>query len=135
MILIDTNVILDVVLDRGEHAPAARALLNEVGRGRIQACVAWHGIATAFYITEREADRETALRLVQLLASSVEVPPTGTAQLLRALELPMTDFEDAMHAAAAELCGAEYIVTRDRTGFSNSPIPALEPQEALERLF
>ena len=134
MILIDTNVILDVVLDRGEHAPPARALLNEVGRGRIQAYVAWHGIATVFYITEREADRETALRLVQLLSSSVEVPPTGTPQLLRALELPMTDFEDAMHAAAAELCGAEYIVTRDKRDFDQSPVTAISPADALALL-
>ena len=43
------------------------------------------------------------------------------------------DFEDAVQAGCAVECGADVIVTRDKTGFEDAGIPAYTPTELLER--
>ena len=40
-----------------------------------------------------------------------------------------TDFEDSVQLAEAVRWGAEAIVTRDKNGFADSPIPVFTPAE------
>ncbi len=47
----------------------------------------------------------------------------------------MTDFEDAMQVAAARVCGARHIGTRNVRDYERSPIRTVSPQEALGGLF
>ena len=46
----------------------------------------------------------------------------------------LPDFEDTLQIAAAQSWGADVIVTRDKTGFANSPIKVLSPDEFLGSL-
>lgn len=46
-----------------------------------------------------------------------------------ALELPMSDLEDAMQVAAAERFGAQIIAARNLKDYGGSPIRALKPAE------
>lgn len=50
----------------------------------------------------------------------------------RALESGMPDYEDALIAFAAQRQGVDFIVTRNKKDFANSPIPALTPGEFVE---
>ena len=77
----------------------------------------------------------TARDFIMELTRFVKVAETGTEAVRYAAALPMADFEAAMQAAAADACGARYIVTRYRKHFRRSPIPAISPQEALKQLF
>lgn len=56
-ILIDTNVVLDVVLERNPWVDSATALLDAVAKGRAEGYVAGHAMATVHYIVEREKNR------------------------------------------------------------------------------
>ena len=69
------------------------------------------------------------------LTRFVGVATTDTEGIRYAAGLPMTDFEDAMQVAAARACGARHIVTRNVRDLERSPIPAVDPQEALSGLF
>ena len=62
------------------------------------------------------------------------VAPVDRAVIQEALQLPFSDFEDAVTAVAARLAGCECIVTRDPKGFRGSPVRALTP-EAVTPLF
>ena len=69
------------------------------------------------------------------LTRFLSIASTNTGALRYAASLPLRDFEDAMQVAAAHACGAQHIVTRNLRDFRRSPIPAVSPQEALDRLF
>ncbi len=99
------------------------------------AFVAWHSIATFYYIIERDFDRATARAFVVELTGFLAVVTTGHESILYALSLPMRDFEDAMQVAAAQAAGAQHIITRDLGDFAASPIPAILPEQALRELF
>jgi hypothetical protein len=46
----------------------------------------------------------------------------------------MNDFEDAIQAAAAQAAHLDVVITRDVSGFKNSPVPALSPAAFLAQL-
>jgi predicted nucleic acid-binding protein len=50
------------------------------------------------------------------------------AVVQEALQLPFSDFEDAVTAAAARLAGCDCIVTRDPREFRGSPVRCLTPE-------
>jgi hypothetical protein len=51
----------------------------------------------------------------------------GNARAAR--QLGFGDFEDALQAVSAEVCGADCIVTRNKGDFAKSKVTALTPTE------
>ena len=130
--LVDTNIIIDLALDRHPHSADAATLLNRLAQqepGR--ASVAWHSISNIYYIVSRSQGDAAARALIAELARFLTVVPTGTDALRYALALPMRDFEDAMQVAAANAGGASHIITRNIRDFADSPVPAITPRQAI----
>ena len=134
MILIDTNVLVDVVDEREPFSEASTRFLDLISARVEPACVAWHTISNLHYVAKPDPDGPDILSFIEDLANLVTVVPTSNADLLRALRLPMRDFEDAMQVAAAMAAGARLIVTRNLNHFRNSPIRAVSPEDAIAKL-
>ena len=126
-ILLDTDILLDVALARAPHAAQSAAVLRWAEAGG-EAAVAWHTLANCAYLL-KGGGRAFLGQLLRLVA----VAPAGTADAKRALDLPMTDLEDAFQAAAALAWGADAIVTRNIADFRRSPVRALTPAEFLKQ--
>ncbi len=133
--LLDTDVLIDVALDRHPHSESSSELLDRIERRARRAFVAWHTLSS-FYCLVTPARRDADTRdFIAELVRFVAVAPTGCPAFRYAVSLPIPDFEDAMQVAAARACGAGHIVTRNVRDFTRSPIPAITPGEALEQLF
>jgi len=130
-LLIDINVVLDVALQR-PGATASALLLAQCGRQH-EAWLAWHSVATLAYLLERQQSKVDVRDFIRGLIGWASVATTGTADVVRALEMAMPDFEDALQAAAALACGAQLIVTRNERGFKGSPVAALNPEAFLRQ--
>jgi predicted nucleic acid-binding protein len=135
VILLDTDVLLDVALDRAPHVDAAARLLERIERGPRGAFIAWHSASNFYYLVTPVRGGPDARAFLQDLLRFTSVAPTSTDALRYAATLPMRDFEDAMQVAAARACGADHIVTRNVKDFDRSPIPAITPVDALDQLF
>ena len=135
MILIDTDVLIDVALDRRPHADTAVDLLDRVEQGLRKACIASHTVSNFYYLVRPSRGGVSACEFVVELTGFVEIAETNTDSIRYAASLPVPDFEDAMQVAAARACGADRIVTRNLRDFRRSPIPAISPQDALTELF
>ncbi len=123
-ILIDTNILLDVALNRPGFVGDSVRVLDWAEQNPGRAAVAWHSIANASYLLKQDARRF----LADLLAI-VEVAAGDTATVRQALDMPTRDFEDALQAAAAITFGADLIVTRDIADFKKLPIAAVTPAQ------
>jgi predicted nucleic acid-binding protein len=135
MILLDTDVLIDVALDRRPHASSASELLDRIEQGAESACIAWHSVSNLYYIVAPARGGVSTRDFIVELTRFVGVAITDTEALRYAAALPMADFEDAMQVAAARACGARHIVTRNVRDYERSPIRAVDPQEALSGLF
>lgn len=134
MILLDTDVLVDVALDRGVHADSAAQLLDAVENGEARACVAWHSMSNLYYLVAPARGGVRTRDFIMQLVSFVDVAKTDTDAMRYAAELPLPDFEDAMQVAAARAWGARWIVTRNLRDYTRSPIPAISPPQALTEL-
>jgi len=130
-VFIDTNLLLDVLEKRVPHHVDSEQVLLRCDQRHEEVFIAWHGLATAFYIYSRKVGDAAAHLAMWQLLGSVSVAYTGQREAMRALQLPISDLEDAMQAVAAEACGADCIVTRNTHDFTGSPVPVLTPQEFL----
>ena len=134
MILLDTDVLVDVALDREGYADIAAQLLDKVENGEVRASVAWHSMSNLYYLVAPAHGGVRTRDFVVQLVSFVDVAKTDTEAMRYAAGLPLADFEDAMQVAAARACGARWIVTRNLRDYTRSPIPAISPSQALTEL-
>ena len=135
MMLLDTDVLVDIALDRHPHSESASELLDRVEHGAESAYIAWHSVSNLYYVVSPSRGGANTRDFIAHLTRFVGVAATGAEAIRYAAELPMTDFEDAMQVAAARACGAQHIVTRNVKDYERSPISAISPQEALSGIF
>ncbi len=133
--LLDTDVLIDVALDRRPHSGPSSEVLDRVERGSRRAYVAWHTLSNFYYLVSSERGDADTRDFIAELVRFVAVAPADATAVRYAVSLPMADFEDAMQVAAARACGARHIVTRNVRDFARSLIPAMTPRAALDRLF
>jgi len=134
IVLIDTNVLLDLALDRKPHAEAAVDLIDLLERRPGSAFVAWHTISNFYYLAAPKRGRADTRAFIADLARFVDVAPTTTESLHLACRLEMKDFEDAMQVAAAMAGGADVIATRNERDFARAPIRVATPATLVAEL-
>jgi predicted nucleic acid-binding protein len=133
-ILIDTNIVLDVLLDRKPHVQASAAVWTALEKGRSQGILAAHAVTTIHYLIRKQIGNTKATRAMASILSVFGVAAVDGAVIQEALQLTFSDFEDAVTAAAARLAGCESIVTRDPKGFRGSTVRALTPEAVIPLL-
>jgi predicted nucleic acid-binding protein len=133
-ILFDTNVILDVLLDRQPHSFASGAAWAFVENGKAEGMLAAHAITTLHYLVRKELGNPKAKRVISEILKVFEVAAVNRSVLDEALESSLSDFEDAVTAAAAHAAGCDCIVTRDPKGFRGSRVRCMTPEAALPLL-
>ncbi len=133
-VLVDTDILLDVALDRQPHVEASARLLDALEVRPGAGYVAWHSLANFFYMVAPTRSRADARRFLEELLGFLEVAPTTTEGARQAARMPMPDFEDALQVAAALACGAGVIATRNLRDFRRSPVPAADPAEVVSGL-
>ncbi len=133
-VLLDTDVLVDVALDRKPHAASASALVDALERRPGAGFIAWHSISNFYYLVAPSRGKTSARSFLLDLATFVDVSATTTESLRFAGGLDMKDFEDALQVAAAVACGADFIVTRNLRDYAKAPVRAIDPTSALQQL-
>ena len=134
IVLFDTNVVLDLLLDRRPFAFEAAQLVDQVARQRLQGLLGATTLTTIHYLAQRRVGDGGARRFMESLLSIFEVAPVGREVLLDALRLKLPDYEDAVLRESARRAGATAIVTRDVKGFVEAELVTYQPGELLHIL-
>ena len=129
-VLIDTNVVLDVLLERKPHLAASAAVWDAVESGGAEGYLAAHAITTIHYLARKQLGVRHTKRVIASLLQVFRIAAVDENVLRDALQYDTQDFEDAVSTAAAEATGCEAIVTRDPKGFRTAGLPVLTPEAA-----
>ena len=133
-VLFDTNVILDVLLDREPFAEEATYLMTKVEQSEIVGYLGATTITTIYYLLQKSLGNEIAAEKIEILLSVFEIVPVNRIILEDALKSGFSDFEDSVLLMGACHGGVEYIVTRDTIGFKKSKVPVFNPIEFINVL-
>ncbi len=130
-VLFDTNVLLDVLLDREPFAEPAADLLSRAARREIQGFFCSTSVTTIFYLLQKNLGVSEAKSHIRSLLAILDVAPVHRGSLEGALDLDLPDFEDAVIVEAAIEVQIDLIVTRDPRGFQGGAIPIQSSEGAV----
>jgi predicted nucleic acid-binding protein len=128
--LIDTNVVLDLMLDRTPFADDAAQLFDQAERGNVSAVLCGTTVTTIFYIAAKTIGARKAKQTVGRLLSLCEIAPVGRAVLEAGIASDIQDFEDAVLAAAGRIANVDAIVTRNVKDFRKAGLPVYDAAQA-----
>ncbi len=130
-VLFDTNIILDVLLDREPFSRDAAILMAKVEQSEIVGFSCATTITTIHYLSTKILGAEAASRHIQSLLSLFAIAPVNRLVLENAFAAGFKDFEDAVLHEAAVHAGVHHIISRNIKDFTNASLPVHEPREFL----
>jgi predicted nucleic acid-binding protein len=133
-ILLDTNIVLDVLLDRMPWQGAAEAVMQTSRAGQFRCAISSLTVANVFYIGRRQVGVAKARDIVRACLAAFEILPIDRRTLEDADRLTGSDFEDNVQIASATIADVDAIVTRDPGGFTGNLIDVMSPQQFIESL-
>lgn len=134
--MIDTNVILDDILDRWPNAEAAREIIRLVTDELVNGYLTANCLTDIFYVVSKSRNEVVARKTVKNLLLSFVVVSVDSQDCQRAIDLPMEDFEDALVLVCAEKAALNYIITNDNAFLNdiNLSVPTISPADFLLKL-
>ncbi|MCL2186757.1 MAG: PIN domain-containing protein [Treponema sp.] len=135
VILIDTNIILDYFVLRQPFADNACDILTLCFKEKCNGYIAAHSVSNIFYILRKQFSVSKRKELLIDLCEFIEVAGIQKKQVIDALtDEDFNDFEDRLQVECARLINADYIITRNISDFLSSPIPAILPEDFLQKM-
>jgi predicted nucleic acid-binding protein len=118
-VLLDTNIILDYLLEREPFLASAEALFEAIDSGKAVGYVTATTLTDIFYIARKQTRSiELARQAVSTTLTAMVVCSVNRAILESAFASDVADFEDAVQLSCAVSQNLDAIVTRDIQGFS-----------------
>ena len=130
-VLFDTNILLDILLEREPYIEVAAKLFSLVDNGRVKGSICATAVTTTYCMTAKGLGSKRAHDQVRTLLSVFDVATVDDGVLQRALESGFRDYEDAVAHEAARAAGISAIVTRNARDFTKATISVFEPHELL----
>jgi len=134
IVLLDTDVLIDIALDRTPHAEAATQLLEDLENRRGKGFVAWHSLSNFYYLVSPTKGTSQTRDYLNDLIRFIDIAPTTRESFHAACQMPMKDFEDAMQVAAAIACGADVIATRNLRDYTRASMKVATPMTLIKEL-
>ncbi len=134
-ILVDSNVVVDLLQLRDPFLDDALAIFEAAIRDAVLLVVTVKQVSDIHYLMSSSLhSKEEASQLLRKLLKIVVVVDAAASDVDVSLARGYADFEDGLLMAAAERLKLDAIVTRDATGFRDSPVPVLSPAEFVQQL-
>ena len=131
-VLIDTNVVLDVLLNRDDFVRDAVAILK-LPESSVQKYVSASAITDIYYIARQEIkDKAEVKKLLKTLLQIIHVADVSEDNILTALDSDWSDFEDSVQNAVAESHNYDAVITRNKGDYKKSNLKVFSPKEFLE---
>lgn len=130
-ILFDTNVVLDLFLDRKPFVLSAAKLFSKVEESEIVGVLGATSVTTIYYLVAKTIGNQKAQSAIHALLKLFEIASVNRLVLENALSCGEVDFEDAVLLSAAIESEVIAIVTRDEQAFKGTKISIYSPEDLL----
>lgn len=126
-ILLDTNVLIDLYTQRPPYGEIVQKLLVMKEFGDAELWASAKSFTDIFYVLHKTYSSDFIQRAFEESFQWLEICSIDSADLLRATNRRWSDFEDCLIDVCAEKVKADYLLTRDKKGFTDGHVPAITP--------
>lgn len=130
-VLFDTNIILDVALQREPFVKNSTKAVNLVGE-KVVGFINVLTLVNTFYFARKEVGIDKAREFIGDLLNCFELVNISKQVCIDALSSNFKDFEDAVQEYSAKNSDIQIIVTRNLKDFQNSQLHIFEPTKFID---
>ena len=131
-VLIDTNVVLDVLINNLAFFVHSKKIFDFAEQKQITAFISASAINDIFYIAKRKLGNEITKEALKKILSVFKPATVTDGHIYQALNLDWNDFEDSVQYVVGESISADYIITRNTQDFALGSIPAVTPEQFIK---
>ena len=128
-VLIDTNVILDVLLNREPFVELSANIVSSVETKDIEGYLCATTVTTLGYLISKAKNRQQAKSEIKKLLYLFGISDVNSRVLALAADSEFKDFEDAVLYYSGECIGVDCLVTRNVKDFKHATLPVYTPEE------
>jgi predicted nucleic acid-binding protein len=132
-VLLDTNIILDIALERREFFEKSKKLISFVNKSGFSAYVTVTTFTDIYYVLKKSKGYDSTISFLKNLFDFIDISGVDKATILNALSSEFTDFEDAVQSFSATQNGIKIIVTRNVSDFEKSKMKVFTPSEFIQQ--
>lgn len=132
-VLIDTNVVLDIALNREPFVDHATLLWRLAEQKEITACLSNTSITDIYYIINKHAGREKAREFIADILDTFLLVDIDEDGFREALDSDMRDFEDAVQYVICTRNGCDALASRNKIDYGDRS-NVYDPFELIERI-
>lgn len=116
-VLLDTNIIVDVALERQPYFGDSETVLSLVEQGQIEGYISASTFSDLYYIIRKDKGRNLTLEFLREISTFCQVATVNQDAINMALAANFKDFEDAIQYSSAVINNLDAIVTRNSEDF------------------
>jgi len=128
-VLFDTNIILDVLLNRKKFVELSANIVGMVESNNIDGYLCATTITTLDYLISKAINRKQAKIEIKKLLTIFRIAEVNSIVLELSVNSKFGDFEDAVQYYSGECCEVDGLVTRNTKDYKNTKLPIYTPSE------
>lgn len=132
--LVDTNVLLDTILQREPYCKDSDRIIDLVSEGKIEGCVSVQSLKDIFYFCKKTNAFGNRFNAIEKLSFIFEVIDVSGQDSISALMSEIDDYEDGLLLFSAQRNNIKAIITRNERDFYESDIVLINPKD-IDRYF
>ena len=136
-VFLDTNVLLDVLMESREHHVDSATILRVAEKGVVQAVLSAQSIIDAAYVFSQKEELPIGRfkNAIKLILGIITVTSISENSIKIAIRSDIADFEDAAQIGCAGEAECDVIISSDKKWKQYTDIPIYTPKEFCEFIF
>ncbi len=134
-VLIDTNLVLDLLLNRKPFVDMAVKVFEHAEKGHIEAYLTANSVTDIVYILRKAYSVDEIREHLQAMFGFIKIMSVTASDIIGAFKLAHPDYEDALLMQCAKAGGVDYVVTRNKKDFLECPVESLSVEEWVDRYY
>ncbi len=132
-IFIDTDVVLDFLIDREPFSSFASIIFTQSEENNIKTYISPLTISNSYYILRKLASHKKVIESLRKLLTITNITSISKKDVVLALNSKFNDLEDALqHFSAISHSKIDVILTRNIKDYKNSEVPVMSPEAYLK---
>lgn len=132
-VLLDTNIIIDVALDRDPFFTDSERVVRLAELNQIEGYISVITFGDMYYVIRKTKGKDWTLQFLRRMTTFCQIATVDQSAIERALNANFRDFEDAIQHSTAIANNLEAIVTRNSQDFPTDNIQIFTPTDLIQQ--
>lgn len=134
-VFIDTDVIIDFLIDRKPFSTEAAELFSLIDQKKIKGCVSSLSFSNLYYVLRKFSTHKRIINSLQELSELVDILKVDSEIIKSALFSDFKDFEDSIqYFTVQDYKKIDCIITRNIKDYKDTSLPVMTPETFLAAL-